>query len=60
MKCWTNQIMENASLPIGTKVLVTLSVDKDGSQFWQNASQVSLDAVWDNPEDDIYKELPKI
>jgi len=52
--------MENASLPIGTKVLVTLSVDKDGSQFWQNASQVSLDAVWDNPEDDIYKELPKI
>lgn len=25
--------------------------------FWLKASQPSLDAVWDNPDDDIYAEL---
>jgi hypothetical protein len=29
----------------------------DDDDFWLNASQQSLDSVWDNSEDDIYVEL---
>jgi len=25
--------------------------------FWLKASESSLDAIWDNPEDDVYEEL---
>lgn len=43
-------------LPEGTKILVTLLPD-DEAGFWAHASQPSLDAVWDNAEDDVYAEL---
>ncbi len=32
--------------------------DED-ARFWQGASASALDAVWDNPEDDVYGELLK-
>ena len=42
--------------PEGTRVLVTLLLE-DEADFWQDASSGSLDAVWDNTEDDRYAEL---
>ncbi|TVQ14470.1 MAG: DUF2281 domain-containing protein [Leptolyngbya sp. DLM2.Bin27] len=27
------------------------------TQFWHQASQTSLDPIWDNPEDDVYAQL---
>lgn len=38
----------------------TESIDQelqDEIEFWRQASQTSLDAVWDNTQDDIYAEL---
>jgi hypothetical protein len=31
--------------------------ENDETQFWLQTSQVSLDAVWNNDEDDIYAQL---
>ncbi|MBD2487648.1 MULTISPECIES: hypothetical protein [Nostocales] len=50
------ELLESAELPEGTKVLVTLLPD-DENEFWLQASQKSLDAVWDNTEDDVYAQL---
>ncbi|MBE9209120.1 hypothetical protein IQ244_21780 [Nostoc sp. LEGE 06077] len=50
------ELLESAELPEGTKVLVTLLPD-DENEFWLQASQKSLDAVWDNNEDDVYAQL---
>jgi hypothetical protein len=50
------ELLESADLVEGTQVLVTL-IPNDGSEFWLQASQVSLDQVWDNSEDDIYAKL---
>jgi len=36
--------------------VVTL-LGEDESEFWLATSRVSLDAVWDNTEDDIYAQL---
>ena len=36
--------------------LVTVLPDNE-AQFWVDASQTSLDAVWDNTEDDVYAQL---
>jgi hypothetical protein len=44
-------------MPEGTKVIVTLLVEAEESQFWSLASQRSLSSVWENAEDDIYAEL---
>jgi len=49
------ELLENIDLPEGTEVLVTLL--SNGDQFWLRASELSLNAIWDNPEDDIYAEL---
>jgi hypothetical protein len=32
---------------------------EDESNFWMEASQPALAEVWDNPQDDVYKELLK-
>jgi len=29
----------------------------DDDEFWLKASELSLNLIWDNPEDDIYAEL---
>ncbi len=47
------KLLESADLPEGVRVLVTVLSD-DEAQFWVDASQTSLDAVWDNTEDDVY------
>jgi len=51
------ELLEALELSEGTKVLVTVLSDESESEFWIRASQISLDAVWDNIEDDIYAEL---
>jgi hypothetical protein len=48
--------LEDIEVPDGTRVLVTL-LPEDDSSFWTAASQRSLDAVWNNEEDDVYAEL---
>ncbi|BAZ48393.1 hypothetical protein NIES4103_10010 [Nostoc sp. NIES-4103] len=50
------ELLESAELPEGTRVLVTLLPD-DETEFWLQVSQTSLDAVWDNAEDDVYAQL---
>lgn len=52
------ELLEHADLPEGSKVLVTLLPD-DETDFWLHASQVSLDAIWGNSEDDVYAQLLK-
>lgn len=51
------ELLENATLPEGSRVLVTLMPDEDEQQFWLEASDRSLTEIWDNTEDDIYAEL---
>nr|VFJ60828.1 MAG: hypothetical protein BECKFW1821B_GA0114236_106014 [Candidatus Kentron sp. FW] len=53
------ELLEKIDIPEGTNVLVTLLADKNEQHFWQGASQASLDAIWDNSEDDVYEELLK-
>ena len=48
--------LHQITAPEGTRVLVTLLLE-DESDFWLDASSASLDAVWDNAEDDCYAEL---
>lgn len=53
------ELLEKANIPEGTKVLVTVLPDDTDSQFWLKTSQTSLDAVWNNAEDDVYAKLLK-
>ena len=48
--------LEPVDLPEGSKVLVTLLPNEE-PEFWLVASQPSLDAIWANPEDDVYAQL---
>jgi hypothetical protein len=50
------ELLEQAELPEGTKVLVTFLPD-DESEFWLECSQTSLDGIWNNEEDEVYAEL---
>ena len=50
------ELLESAELPEGVRVLVTV-LPSDEVEFWLQASQISLDAVWDNTEDDVYAQL---
>jgi hypothetical protein len=50
------ELLESTELPEGTRVLVTLLPD-DEADFWLEASQMSLDTVWNNTEDDVYAQL---
>jgi hypothetical protein len=50
------ELLEHVELPEGANVLVTFLHDEQ-AEFWLHASQVSLDAIWDNPEDDVYGKL---
>lgn len=47
--------LEKLDMPDGTEVLVTAL--SNGEDFWLKASEPSLKAIWDNPEDDVYAEL---
>ena len=50
----TIEPLDPVSVPDGTEVLVTIVTNGD---FWSEASESSLVAIWNNPEDDIYAEL---
>ncbi len=50
------ELLESTELAEGTRVLVTLLPDEE-TEFWLQGSQTSLDAVWNNVEDDVYAEL---
>jgi hypothetical protein len=50
------ELLESTELPEGTRVLVTLLPD-DEAEFWLASSQISLDTIWDNSEDDVYAQL---
>ncbi|MBI3119237.1 MAG: hypothetical protein HYZ00_11155 [Candidatus Hydrogenedentes bacterium] len=50
------ELLEPVNLPEGTSVLV-MPLDDEDKQFWTQASQSTLDAVWDNAEDDVYAQL---
>ena len=49
------QPLDDVSLPEGTELIVTVVSNCDN--FWLNASEPSLQTIWDNPEDDVYDEL---
>ena len=51
------ELLEDIEIPDGSRVLVTLLSGED--QFWLDASQSSLDAIWDNTDDDVYADLLK-
>ena len=50
------ELLDVTELPEGSRVLVTLLLD-DEADFWLKSSQTSLDAIWDNTEDDVYAQL---
>ena len=47
--------LEKLDVPNGTEVLVTIL--SNGDDFWLKANESSLNAIWNNPEDDVYAEL---
>ena len=47
--------LQELQVPDGTEVLITI-LPNDGD-FWLSASGRSIDAVWDNPADDVYADL---
>jgi hypothetical protein len=49
------ELLEKVEIPDGTEVIITPLPDE--ADVWLKASETSLDAVWDNSEDDIYAEL---
>lgn len=51
------ELLEELDIPEGTEVLVT---PVNGEDFWLRSSQLSIDAIWDNPEDDIYAKLLEV
>ncbi len=53
------ELLEKENIPEGTKVLVTVLPEGDESRFWLKTSQISLDTVWNNTEDDVYAQLLK-
>ncbi|MDC0832303.1 hypothetical protein CKA32_006327 [Geitlerinema sp. FC II] len=50
------ELLESIELEEGSQVLVTV-LSSDEKEFWQQASQTSLNKIWDNSEDDVYHEL---
>jgi hypothetical protein len=52
------ELLDDVTLPEGARILLVLLPDAE-SQFWTEASLRSLDAVWDNAQDDVYAQLLK-
>ena len=51
------ELLEPMPLPEGAKLLVTIMPPEEETDFWLRASETSLAAVWDNPQDDEYAKL---
>jgi len=45
------ELLESAEIPEGVRVLVTVLPD-DAAEFGLQASQTSLDAIWDNAKEE--------
>jgi hypothetical protein len=50
------ELLEQMDIPDGARVLVTILPEEE-DKFWLQTSQVSLNAVWNNDEDDVYAQL---
>lgn len=50
-------LLEPIMLPEGARLLVTVVPPEEEAHFWLHASESSLAAVWDNPQDDEYAKL---
>jgi predicted DNA-binding antitoxin AbrB/MazE fold protein len=48
--------LDKLDLPEGTRLLLTVVRDEE-DEFWTDASQPSLEAVWENADDDVYGQL---
>lgn len=54
------EFLEEINLTEETQVLVTiLPKESETKSFWTEASQRSLNKVWDNKEDEVYAQLLK-
>lgn len=51
------ELLEPIPLEEGSHMLVTVLLPDDEQTFWLNASGRSLDAIWDNNEDEVYAQL---
>ena len=49
------ELLEEMDIPEGTEVLVTPLIDE--TDFRLRASRHTIDAVWDNEDDNVYAEL---
>jgi len=49
------ELLEEMDIPEGTEALVTPLIDE--TDFWLRASRPTIDAVWDNEDDNVYAEL---
>ncbi len=50
------ELLEQMDIPDGARILVAILPDEE-DKFWLRTSQSSLDAVWNNEEDDVYVQL---
>jgi hypothetical protein len=53
------ELAEETPLAEGAKLLITFLPPQEDQEFWLHASQHSLGAIWDNPQDDSYAQLLK-
>lgn len=51
------ELLDQVSLVEGAHMLVTVLTTDDEPSFWLDAATPSLDAIWDNREDDVYAQL---
>ena len=49
------ELLEQIEVPDGTIVLVTILPDE--TEIWLQMSQISVDTIWNNDEDDVYAQL---
>jgi hypothetical protein len=52
------ELPTDIQLDDGVRVLVT-ALPSDDSEFWMRSSQMSLDTIWNNEQDDVYAQLLK-
>jgi len=51
------EVTDGTVLSEGAKLVVTVLPSEEEGEFWRHASEPSLAAIWDNPQDDVYAKL---
>jgi hypothetical protein len=51
------EIAEQTSLPEGARLVITVLLPDEDKDFWLRASEPSLVAIWNHPQDDAYAQL---